>query len=200
MKRGDDPLFSPATGAGGMTREGEAAIAGLLAGLPDAQGILCGSVLSGQRMQPGMWSGAYVCWGTENREAAVRYLFGGPSNPHGGNVEVKVIDPSANPYLATAAILGLALEGIEHKLPLPPETTIDPAKLTDDQRKQAGIKLLASNQSDALDALDQSTAMRGILGDEVVDAVLAVRRYEQQTYGNLSPEELSEKFRLAWSV
>jgi glutamine synthetase len=200
MKRGDDPLFAPASGVGGMTAEGESAIAGLLAGLPEAQGILCGSVLSGLRMQPGHWSGAYVCWGTENREAAVRFLVGGPSNPYGANVEVKVIDPSANPYYATATILGLALDGIERKLPLPPETTVDPATLSDDQRTEAGVKLLAPNQADALDALDQSALIRGILGDEPVDAVVAVRRYEQETYGQLSPDELAEKFRLAWSV
>jgi glutamine synthetase len=200
MKRGQTPLFSDGDGVGGMTADGESAVAGLLAGLPEAQGILSGSVVSGLRMQPGLWSGAYVCWGTENREAAVRYLIGGPSNPQGANVEVKVIDPSANPYLATAAILGLALDGIERKLPLPPETTVDPAKLTDDQRLQAGIKLLASKQADALDVLDQSALMRGILGDEPVDAVLAVRRYEQHTYGSLSPEDLTDKFRLAWSV
>ena len=71
MKRGDDPLFSDGTGVAGMTPEGESAVAGLLAGLPDAQGMLCGSILSGLRTQPGHWSGANVCWGTENREAAV---------------------------------------------------------------------------------------------------------------------------------
>jgi glutamine synthetase len=200
MKRGDTPLFSDGTGVAGMTAEGESAVAGLLAGLPDAQGILCGTILSGLRMQPGFWSGAYVCWGTENREAAVRFLIGGPSNPLGANVEVKVIDPSANPYYATAAILGLALDGIERTLPLPPETTVDPAALTDGQRNQAGIKLLASRQADALDALDQSTLLRGILGDEPIDAVIAVRRYEQETFGDLGPEDLAEKFRLAWSV
>jgi glutamine synthetase len=200
MKLRDTPLFSDGTGVAGMTPEGESAVAGLLAGLPDAQGILCGSVLSGLRMQPGHWSGAYVCWGTENREAAVRFLVGGPSNPLGANVEVKVIDPSANPYYATAAILGLALDGIERKLPLPPETTVDPAALTDDQRNRAGIKLLASSQAEALDALDQSALLRGILGDEPVDAVIAVRRYEQETFGDLSPDDLAEKFRLAWSV
>lgn len=200
MKRGQTPLFSGGAGAGGMTAEGESAVAGLLAGLSEAQGVLSGSVVSGLRMQPGLWSGAYVCWGTENREAAVRYLIGGPSNPQGANVEVKVIDPSANPYLATAAILGLALDGIERKLTLPPETTVDPARLTDEQRGQAGTRLLAAKQADALDTLDQSALMRGLLGDEVVDAVLAVRRYEQDTYGNLADEELTEKFRLAWSV
>jgi len=200
MKRGDTPLFSDGDGAAGMTSEGESAVAGLLAGLPEAQGILSGSVVSGLRMQPGLWSGAYVCWGTENREAAVRYLIGGPSNPQGANVEVKVIDPSANPYYATATILGLALDGIDRKLPLPPETAVDPAKLTDDQRMQAGIRLLASSQAKALDALDQSALIRGILGDDSVDAVLAVRRYEQDNYGELRPDELADKFRLAWSV
>jgi glutamine synthetase len=200
MTRGAAPLFSGGSGAGGMTSEGGSAVAGLLAGLPQAQGILCGSVLSGLRMQPGLWSGAYVCWGTENREAAVRFLIGGPSNPHGANVEVKVIDPSANPYLATAAVLGLALDGIDRKLPLPPETTVDPAKLTDERRRQAGMVLLPSSQSEALDALDQSSLLRGILGDEVVDAVVAVRRYEHENYGDLPPDQLAEKFRLAWSV
>jgi glutamine synthetase len=200
MKRGESRLFSDGSGVAGMTPQGESAVAGLLAGLPEAQGMLCGSILSGLRMQPGHWSGAYVCWGTENREAAVRFLIGGPSNPHGANVEVKIIDPSANPYYATATILGLALDGIERSVALPPETTVDPATLTDDQRKQAGIKLLASSQADALDALDQSALLRGILGDEPVDAVIAVRRYEQENFGGLSPDELAEKFRLAWSV
>src|SRR4029079_12665762 len=131
MKRGDVPLFSDGDGVAGMTAEGESAVAGPLAGLPEAQGILSGSVVSGLRMQPGFWSGAHVCWGTENREAAVRYLIGGPSNPQGANVEVKVIDPSPNPYYATAPILRAALDGIERKLPLAPETTVAPATLTD---------------------------------------------------------------------
>jgi glutamine synthetase len=113
---------------------------------------------------------------------------------------VKVIDPSANPYLATAAILGLALDGIDRKLALPPETTVDPATLTDDERKQAGIMQLPSSQVEALDALDQSSLLRGILGDESVDAVVAVRRYEHENYGDLPPEELADKFRLTWSV
>ena len=101
--------------------------------------MLCGSIVSGLRMHPGNWAGAYACWGTENREAAVRFIVGGPGNPYGGNVEVKIVDPSANPYFATAAILGLALDGIERKAPLPPETTVDPANLSDSDRDRAGI-------------------------------------------------------------
>ena len=196
----DAPLFSGGTGERGMTPEGESAVAGLVAGLPEAQGVLCGSILSGLRMQPGHWSGAYVCWGTENREAAVRFLVGGSSNPLGANVEVKVIDPSANPYFASATILGLALDGIEQKLSLPPETAVDPSTLTDAQRADAGITLLSTSQAEALSALDGSARVRGILGDPAVDAIVAVRRYEQETYGHLGEEELSDKFRMAWSL
>jgi glutamine synthetase len=194
------PLFSGGQGVRGMRTAGEAAVAGLLAGLPEAQGALCGSVLSGLRMQPGSWSGARVCWGTENREAAVRFLTAGPGNPYGANVEVKVVDPSANPYFATAAILGLAFDGIERVLPIPPETTADPATLTDDQRASAGITLLPDDQSAIIDALAGSALLRGILGDPAVDAIVAVRRYEHEHYADLSQDELARKFRMAWSV
>lgn len=194
------PLFSGGSGAAGMTPKGEAAVAGLVAGLPQAQGVLSGSILSGLRMQPGHWSGATVCWGTENREAAVRFLSGGPGNPYGANVEVKIVDPSANPYFATAAILGLALDGIERGLPIPPEVTVDPAALTAEQRTAAGVEVLPESQVAAIDALDGSALLRGILGDPAVDAIVAVRRYEQENFADLEPDELADKFRLSWSV
>ncbi len=200
LTKGDKRLFSAGTGAQGMTPEGESAVAGLVAGLPEAQGVLCGSILSGLRMQPGHWSGAFVCWGTENREAAVRFLTGGRGNPHGANVEVKVVDPSANPYFATAAILGLALDGIEQKLPLPTEVGVDPSNLTDKQRTDSCLGLLPTSQTQVLDALDGSARLRRILGDPAVDAIVAVRRYEQENYAELSDDELAEKFRMAWSV
>ncbi|CAN3129208.1 Glutamine synthetase [Mycobacterium sp. smrl_JER01] len=200
LRREGAPLFSGGDGPAGMTTQGASAIAGLLAGLPESQGLLSGSILSGLRMQPGHWSGAFACWGTENREAAIRYLPGGEANPHGANVEVKVIDPAANTYLASAAILGLALDGIERDLTLPGEVTVDPSTLSDEVRAQAGVTVLDTDQSAILDALDGSVRMREILGDAVVDAVVAVRRYEQQHYGQLGAEELTEKFRLAWSV
>lgn len=194
------PLFSGGHGARGMRPAGEAAVAGVLAGLAEAQGVLCGSILSGLRLQPSSWSGARVCWGTENREAAVRFLEGGSSNPYGANVEVKVVDPSANPYFASAAILGLALDGIERELPLPAETTVDPATLSDDELAEAGIALLPDKQSAIIDAMAESALLRGILGDAAVDAIAAVRRYEHENFGDLAPDQLAEKFRLAWSV
>ena len=196
----EGPLFTDGTGVAGMTPAGESAVAGVVNGLLEAQGILCGSIVSGLRMRPGNWAGAYACWGTENREAAVRFVKGGPGNPRGGNVEVKVIDPSANPYLASATILGLALDGIKRQALVPSETTIDPANLSDSDRDGAGIVRLPEAQIEAITALDNSTLLRSILGDPVVDMVVAVRRMEHERYGDLGPEQLADKFRMAWSL
>lgn len=156
--------------------------------------------VSGLRMRPGNWAGAYACRGIENREAAVRFVRGGPGSAHGGNVEVKIVDPSANSYLASAAILGLALDGVRRNAPLPPETTVDPAKLSDSERRRAGIDSLARSQADMLAALDNSELLRSILGDVAVDMVVAVRRWEHEHYGDLDPEQLADKFRTAWSL
>jgi glutamine synthetase len=200
LQRDGMGLFSGGPGVRGMTPSGESAVAGLLAGLPEAQGVLCGSILSGLRMQPGFWSGALVCWGTENREAAVRFVQGGPDNPHGANVEVKIVDPSANPYFATATILGLALDGIERELPIPQEITVDPATLTAQQHAEAGVVLLPASQAEVIDTLAGSALVRGILGDAAVDVIVAVRRYEHENYADLEPGELADKFRMSWSV
>jgi glutamine synthetase len=196
----EGPLFSDGTGQAGMTAAGESAVAGVISGLPEAQGILCGSIVSGLRMRPGNWAGAYACWGTENREAAVRFVKGGPGSPRGGNVEVKIVDPSANPYLASAAILGLTLDGIKRQATLPQEITIDPAKLSDSERDNARIVRLPEAQAEAIAALDGSALLRDILGDPVVEMVVAVRRLEHERYGDLDPEQLADKFRMAWSL
>ncbi|EFG79181.1 glutamate--ammonia ligase, catalytic domain protein [Mycobacterium parascrofulaceum ATCC BAA-614] len=196
----DGPLFSDGAGAHGMTATGESAVAGVVHGLPEAQAALCGSIVSGLRMHPGNWAGAYACWGTENREAAVRFITGGPGNPRGGNVEVKIVDPSANPYLASAAILGLALDGIKRRAPLPPEITIDPADLPAAERDRDGIVSLDRKQAEVIAALDHSRLMRGILGDHAVDMLVAVRTLEHERYGTLDPEQLADKFRMAWSL
>lgn len=194
------PLFSGGPGAKGMTPAGESAVAGVVRGLREAQGVLCGSIVSGLRMRPANWAGAYACWGTENREAAVRFVTAGPGSPRGANVEVKVVDSSANPYLASAAILGLALDGIQSEAALPTEITVDPAALPDADRERAGIVRLTDSQAEVIAALDGSERMRSILGDAAVDMVVAVRRLEHERYGDLDTEQLADHFRMAWSL
>ncbi|QNE46521.1 glutamine synthetase [Glaciihabitans sp. INWT7] len=193
-------LFSGGKGPHGITAEGGSSIAGILAALPGIQGVLAGSILSGSRLRPGYWSGAYACWGRENREAAVRFLEANRGNPKGANVEVKIVDPSSNPYLTTAAILGAALEGIRSSLTLPAEVTANPAEQTEVQQQESATVLLPSELGPTLDALAGSELAARILGEEIVDAVLAVRRWELDHYGSADAEQLPERFRFAWSI
>jgi glutamine synthetase len=198
--RGETPLLSGGDGEHGLTAHGAAAIAGVVSGLVDAQLVLCGSIVSGLRMQPGSWAGCYTCWGTENREAAVRFIPATRGTGYGANAEVKIVDPSANPYLATAAILGLAIDGIENTAMLPPEVTVDPQLLTDTERRRVGAIQLGAEQPNVIAALDHSSQLRTILGDSIIDALIAVRRYEQQNYADLDAGALADKFRMAWSL
>ena len=59
---------------------------------------------------------------------------------------------------------------------------------------------VVARSADALAALDGSRRMRGILGDPVVDALVAVRRYEQQNYSGLTAADAADRFRMAWSL
>lgn len=187
------PLFSGGDGPHGMRSEGGAAIAGVLATLPDLIGVYAGSVLSPLRLKPGNWAGAAACWGLENREAAVRFVAATPGNPHGANAELKLIDPSANPYLAAAAFLGSALRGIEGQLPLPAEVSDDPS------RSDATPPPLPTGQQAAIEALENSAAAAEVLTPAIVEALVAVRRYELTTYGQRPPAETTQALRLAWT-
>jgi glutamine synthetase len=186
------PLLSGGTGPHGLTERGQAALAGILAGLPELLAVFAGSVLSASRLRPGLWSGAFACWGLENREAALRLVAATGGNPSGASIELKCIDPSANPYLAVATMLGLALDGMERSAVLPAEITSNPLGAE-------GTLRLADNQADVLDAFGSSALARRLLGEEIVEALLAVRRHEQRTYADPTLGEITERFRFAWS-
>jgi glutamine synthetase len=196
LTKDDVPLFSGGTNARELTDEGAHAIGGLLQGLPDALGVLAPSLLSAPRLQPGMWSGAYVCWGCENREAAVRLCQATLGNPYGANVEIKVTDHSANPYAALAVVLGLAHRGILAATPLPTEAPVDPSDLkgTPDE-----IATFSTDQATNLAATCASPVLREILSDHMIEAINAVRGYEVTVSATKSYEEIIETFRFAWS-
>jgi glutamine synthetase len=113
---------------------------------------------------------------------------------------VKCIDPSANPYVVNALLLGLARRALEERAPLPAETTSDPGPMTDSQRAQAGIVRLESSQPAMLDLLERSKVAQEILGGALLEALLAVRRHEVEIARGSSIEELVERFRFTWSV
>ncbi|WP_460775100.1 type I glutamate--ammonia ligase [Microbacterium sp. GXF7504] len=181
----DGPLFSGGDGPYGLTDRGAAAIAGILATLPDIGAVLAGSPLSAERLKPGMWSGATCRWGLEDREATVRLVAATAGTPSGANIEIKPIDASANPYLATALILGGALDGIKRNAPLLPEASDD-------------APLLPTDTNEQLARLERSPIANRVLGPELVEAITAVRRLEHETWSERGVEERAERFRFTW--
>jgi len=189
----EGPLFSGGDGPYGIRPAGGSAIAGVVDALPDLVGVYAGSALSALRLKPGNWAGAVACWGLENREAAVRFVAATPGSPHGANAELKLIDPSANPYLAAAAFLGSALRGVDRGLELPAEVPENPAQ------SAAAPPPLATDQLSAVDALERSDVAAELLTGAVIEAVVAVRRHEIATFGGRPPAETTQALRLAWS-
>ncbi|GAA1158568.1 glutamine synthetase family protein [Nocardioides aquiterrae] len=194
------PLFSGGDGPRGMTAEGGSLVAGIVEALPEIVGLLAPSALSSVRLQPGRWSGAFACWGLENREAAVRFCAATQGNPYGANVEVKCVDPSANPYIACGAILGAALRGLAAGTPLPPETDQDPSGLSVEEARRLGVVQLAGTQEEALDALEKSAVARELLGESLHEALVAVRRHEQRQFSGTDIAEVVDRLRFAWSA
>jgi glutamine synthetase len=189
----DGPLFSGGKGPHGMRPAGGSAIAGVLQTLPDLLGVYAGSVLSSARLKPGNWAGAAQCWGLENREAAVRLVAATAGTPHGANIELKLIDPTANPYLAAVSFLGSALRGIDQGLDLPPEVPKDPSKATQPP------PMLQTDQQTVIKALETSPVAAELLTPPVIEGLVAVRRHEITTYGDRPESETAEALRLAWS-
>ncbi len=182
-------VFNGGRGPEGMTREAEAFTAGILEALPALTAMTAPSVASYQRLQPHRWSGPWACWGRENREAALRFITGMVgSRPEAANLEVKAMDPAANPYLALGAILAAGIDGVERGLSLPDPVLVDPASISAAKRRAMGIRQLPSSLGAAIRELERSAMLREAMGDVLFDAFLATRRAERATYEGQDPE------------
>ena len=168
---------------GPLSPEGRAFTAGLLAHLPGLCGLTAPSFNSYRRISPQTWSGAYTCWGFDNREAPLRVpsVFSGIEEAS-TNVELKAADTSCNPYVALGGIIAAGLDGIERGLELPDPVDVDPATLGDTEREARGIVRLPQTQAEALDALEADSLLADALGEGLLRSYLAVRRSEWEAY------------------
>lgn len=172
---GENLLAGGAEGPRGTA--GGAYIAGLLRDLPALAAVTAPSIGSLARLRPGFFAGAYAFWGVENREAPLRYVPGSAllGEDH-ANLELKVSDASANPYLALAAVLTAGVAGVEENLAPPAPISEDPGTWKKKERAAAGVEKLPSTQAEQEEALSGNPRIAGVLGEELLGAFLAVRR------------------------
>jgi glutamine synthetase len=176
----------------GLTSEGNSFMAGVLREYRALAALGCACPLSYRRLAPNRWTGAYVCWGVENRETPFRFIRAGkPTRPDGVNAEVKVLDSSANPYLMAGAVIAAGLAGLADGIELPDPVQIEPSRVAD----ELGLELLPENLLAAADALERSQLLRGALGERLHDAIVAVRRGEAASAAQLNDDALLDAYR-----
>jgi glutamine synthetase len=180
----------------GLTAVGDAFAAGILSHLPALLAIGAPSVVSYLRLVPSHWAGVYACWGLENREAALRMITGsvGSSN-WAGNLEVKCLDLTANPYLLLAALLAAGLDGVAADAHLPEPIDVDPAALEPRDLDARGIRRLPTSLRQSTDALAADQVLRTALGSALIDSVLAVRESEIELFAEASAEDVVRALR-----
>jgi glutamine synthetase len=181
---GQNVFYDPAT-RDGFSERGRHFLAGVLAHLPALVALTCPSVNSYRRLQPQSWSSAFAVYGHDNREAALRIASPFWSNAAGTlNLELKAADSSGNPYLALGALLAAGLDGIDRGLDPGDPTEVDPASLTEEERRERGITRLPASLDEALAALETDNLLIEALGPLLARSYLAVRRSEADAYRN----------------
>jgi glutamine synthetase len=120
------------------------------------------------------WAPAYVTQGPNNRTAALRTLH--------GRFEWRVPDSSANPYLATAALIVAGLDGIDRKLEPPADCTEDLFALPATQIRARGIASLPQSLGEALDALAADELIATALGETLLHEFLRLKHAELAAY------------------
>ena len=113
------PLFYDEVGYGGLSDIGRWYVGGLLKHAPSLLAFTNPTVNSYHRLVPGYEAPVNLVYSNRNRSACCRIPITG-SNPKAKRIEFRVPDPSANPYLAFAAMLMAGIDGIKNKIE-PPE-------------------------------------------------------------------------------
>lgn len=157
-------------------------IAGLLKYAPEFCAVTNPLVNSYKRLIPGYEAPVYVSWAQANRSAMVRVPLYKPGKEAATRIELRCPDPSCNPYLAFAVMLGAGLKGIEEKLELMDEATNDIFEMTPAELDAAGIKTLPKNLGDAIEQFEKSETMKEILGDHIHEFYSENKKAEWNDY------------------
>ena len=145
------------------------AIAGMQRYLAAAMALMAPYVNSYRRHSLTEDSPTNLAWGMDNRTVGLRVPIGDPANRR---IENRVPGADANPYLAIAASLAALWLGLqEQRRPTRP-------------RKDSGEDLttLPRNLDIALDALEKTSPLHDVLGEEFVKLFIEVKRGEADAF------------------
>lgn len=137
------------------------------------------TVNSYKRLTPGFEAPVYVAWSASNRSPMVRVPA---SRGNSTRLELRSVDPTANPYTALAAILASGLDGIKRELE--PLASVDKnIYLMDEvEREKAGITDLPDTLLAAVRELAADDVVRSAIGEHIADKFIEAKKIEYTSY------------------
>jgi glutamine synthetase len=139
-------------------------------------------VNSYKRLISGFEAPIAISWARINRSALIRVPEAGTLDAKETRIELRLPDPSCNPYLAFTAMLAAGLDGINRELPLPEpvEETVFAVEAAGHTKFKLGF--LPSNLEEALGELEQDDVICDVLGAHLVKQLVEAKRMEWDDY------------------
>jgi glutamine synthetase len=142
-------------------------------------------VNSYKRLVPGYEAPTNLAWSMRNRSPLIRIPDKrGPST----RCELRMPDPSANPYLALAVQLASGLDGIKRKLTPPDPVNKNIFAMSHRERRRLRIAELPRDLHEALDCLQKDKVVQEALGNHVFERLLGAKRQEWLEYSGMVSE------------
>ena len=136
-------------------------------------------VNSYKRLVPGYEAPCYIAWSAQNRSPLIRIPS---SRGLSTRVEVRSVDPAANPYLALATILEAGLDGIRNKKEATKPVDENIYDMNREQREAEGVEDLPSTLYTALKALREDKVIQDALGSHIYKQFLGSKNIEWDMY------------------
>ncbi len=143
--------------------------------------IVAPTVNSYRRLVPGYEAPVYLVWSKGNRSAAIRIPFYERGVEKSKRIEFRSPDPSANPYLAFAAILAAGLDGIKRKIEPGDPVDKNVYAMSEEEKRRLGIRELPRSLDEALDELESDhDFLFPIFTKEALESYIEVKRAEAE--------------------
>lgn len=136
-------------------------------------------VNSYKRLVPGYEAPCYIAWSAQNRSPLIRIPS---SRGLSTRVEVRSVDPAANPYMALATILEAGLDGIRNKKEATKPVDENIYDMNREQREAEGVEDLPSTLYTALKALREDKIIQDALGPHIYKQFLGSKNIEWDMY------------------
>jgi glutamine synthetase len=186
----------------GLSEAAEPFVAGILHHLPALTALTAPSIVSYFRLRPNRWAPVWANLAERDRGAALRvcavFETAVEVAAEQFNVEFRVTDATASPYMALGAIVHAGVDGIRNAMKLEAPPSISIWEMTEEQRQAAGISNLPGSLGEALELLEASEPVRGWLGGELLDAYVRLKRSEIAAVEGESEEAICARYAAAY--